>query len=503
MAAGSEKVAIMRNGRWTWRVRSEFKDQPAGIEKRIAAARSRKGARTVKETGGRRTIWTMPLQKGGGRTAFVKHYSKPRFTKQLKHLVRNSRTRQEWEMGLRLEALGLPVARHLAMGERRVAGLLLEDYLIQENLEGYRNFDVWFTENFGAGKGGHAARRRFIESFADLIRLMHERGVLQRDFKPDSIMAGPQGELRLVDLERALVKRRALSRSERIANLAKIDQTFGFIGSSADRLRFLRRYFRETGTSAEQLHKMAAEIAILAEINFRKRAREVRVWAGTDNTSYRQYKIKGFRVSSYLNLHEDFLKSAVECVDSAVAGEMECSWAPEYPEVKFRLRGVWCDAATALGHSPWLYYRRVPFVPARAAIYPGKDRFGYLLSEVPGPPVVTWKQGAQQARSEGRNAQFGADLGRALRVLHRMGITWTSYQPDTMLHDPAQSNPLLRFYVSRLDLLLLDRSPSETEARKILDKVSDLLELPPEAQRAMRESYQRCGLRWFSAENPW
>ncbi|HUT53938.1 MAG TPA: lipopolysaccharide kinase InaA family protein [bacterium] len=501
MARGSDDVAVVRSGRWTWRVRSEFKDKAAGIEKRIASARSRPGARAVKETGGRRTIWTMPLQKGGGRAAFVKHYSKPRFTKQLKHLVRNSRTRQEWEMGVRLEALGLPVARHLAMGERRVAGLLLEDYLVQENLEGYRDFDQWFTENFDAGTEGHAARRAFIEAFADLIRLMHDQGVLQRDFKPDSIMVGPRGDMRLVDLERALIKRRALSRSERIANLAKIDQTFGFIGSAADRLRFLRRYFRNAGLAADELHKTAAGIALLSEINFRKRAREDRIWAETKNSSYRQYRIRGCLVSSYLTLHREFLEAAVACMERSRTDGLVCSWEPQTPGLSFRLKGVWCDARTALGHSPYLYSRRVPFVPARAAIRPSSGPWGLLLCE--DPPLITWKKGAEQAGERGEAVEFASDLGRVLRILHRMGITWRQYRPDTMLYDPGREDLLMRFYVSRLDQLILDRSPGPEESRRILETVAGLLGLSPAAAAAMRDSYRRCRLRWFKAPERW
>jgi hypothetical protein len=123
---GKGQTTVTSNG-WTWRVRPEFAPKAAGIEKRIGSGKDKPGAKTVKETGGRRTIWTMPLKRGSKATAFVKYYSRPRFTKQLKHLVRNSRTRQEWEMGVRLEDMGLPVARHLAMGERRVAGLLQEE----------------------------------------------------------------------------------------------------------------------------------------------------------------------------------------------------------------------------------------------------------------------------------------------------------------------------------------------------------------------------------------
>jgi hypothetical protein len=499
--------AVVRRRQWTWRVRPELANKASGIEKRIAGGRDKPGARLLKETGGRRTIWTMPLKRGSGKLAFVKHYSKPSFLKQLKHLFRHSRTRQEWEMGVALEGLGLPVARHIAMGEKRLFGLLMEDYLIQEYLEGYENFDAWFRERGEQAPSRPEAgdRRQVIEALAGLIRKMHDRGVLQRDFKPDSIIVGPNGDLKLVDLERVLIRKggAGLSMSDRIVNLAKIDQTFGFIGSTADRLRFLARYFKDQGLSSEELARTAAEISRLAEISFRKRAREVRIWAHVENESYSQYAVGDYRVSAYLDVHRKFIESVIDKIDRAAVEDLVCSWEPEYPEVKVPLRGVWCDAREALGNSPYLYCRKAPFVPARAAIYPSSGPWGLLLYLRPGPPLMTWKKGAETAMADGNVVEFAKDLGRSLRVLHRMGITWSDYRNDAMLYDPTHPDPLLRFYVNRLDLLLLGRSPAGTEAEKILDIVSELLDLPREADRTMKDSYRTCRTRWFRGQDRW
>jgi hypothetical protein len=499
-------VTVIRGGPWTWRVRSDFSGKVSGIEKRIAYQKDKPGLRLFKETGGRRKIWVMSLQKGSATKAFVKHYSRPHFTKQLKHLVRHSRTRQEWEMGVALEGLGLPVARHIAMGEKRLFGLLMEDYLIQEYLEGYKNFDAWFRERAEqASRPSAGDRRQVTETLAVLIRKMHDRGVLQRDFKPDSIVVGPDGDLKLVDLERVLIKKggAGLSMSDRIANLAKIDQTFGFIGSTADRLRFLARYFKDQGLSSEELARTAAEISRLAEISFRKRAREVRIWAEVENESYHQYTYRGYRVTAYFDIHRKFIESVIDRIDRTVMEDLVCSWAPENPEVKVPLRGVWCDARTALGHSPYLYCRKVPFAPARAAVYPSSGPWGLLLYLRPGPPLTTWKKGAETAMADGNVVEFAKDLGRSLRILHRMGITWSVYRNDAMLYDPTHPDPLLRFYVNRLDLLLLERSPAGAEAEKILDIVSELLNLPREADRTMKDSYRTCRTRWFHGRDRW
>jgi len=334
---------------------------------------------------------------------------------------------------------------------------------------------------------------------------MHDKGVLQRDFKPDSIMVGPGGELKLVDLERAVIvsRRGGLNLSGRISNLAKLDQTFGFVGSTTDRIRFLKRYFRNHGLSRLELNEITLEIAGAAETSFRKRAREVRVWAEVENESYHQYTYRGYRVAAYLDIHRKFIESVIDRIDRTAMEDLVCSWATEHPEVKVPLRGVWCDAREALGHSPYLYYRRVPFAPARAAVFPSKGPWGLLLSLDPREETITWKQGAERAIKQGRAMEYAKDLGRTLRILHRMGITWRDYKPDAMLHDSGHPDPLMRFYVNRLDLLLLDRSPAGTEAEKILDIVSELLDLPRGADRTIRDSYRACRTRWFRGQDRW
>jgi hypothetical protein len=476
-----------RRGRWQWRLAPEALDRLPEFESLL----QRPGAdrKTVKTTDGRRAIWQAPLADGGA--AFVKHYSRPRLVKQIKHLVRNSRTRQEFEMGTRLAALGLPVARHLAMAERRRCGLLQEDYLIEEALAGYRNFDAWFRERLERG-GPAGERREAVRRLACLIRRMHDLGALQRDFKPDSVMVGPEGDFKLVDLERALVRRR-LGLEARLANLAKLDQTFGFVGSAADRLRFLHQYFLPDNAPADRLEVYAREIARQAERLFRAEARDRRAWTDGDNELYKQYRLGPLRVTAHYELPRSLLEEVARNLDAAAGRDFRCVWKPGLPEVHFR--ASWCDARHALAHVPALYFRQAPFVPARAALYPpGSDSFGLLLLQRGEPTLLPVAEGA---RAAARPELFAAELGRFLRVLARMGIGWSELRPDCILCDPLEPDPRYRFFINRLDLLLLDLEPSPEEAARALSQVAELVGMPPEFDRALRAAYDACRLRWF------
>ncbi len=496
----------IHDGEWTFRVRADLAERFDEIRTAVFSAAGREDAKRVKETGGRRTIWISPSPGSGLPELFIKHYSKPRLTKQIKHLARNSRTRQEWEMGLALESLGLPAARHICMAERRSRGLLQEDYLAQEALTGYVNYDAWFRENVEGLRCGAAVRERreVIDRTARLIREMHDAGVLQRDFKPDGIMVGPEGDFKLVDLERALVSplTRGLCEARRLDNLAKIDQTFGFTGGVTDRLRFLKSYFgaEEPGVPAE-LRDRAVLVSRLAELKFRKRARERRVWGVIENETYYRTRRRGFTVQAHRSLPEDFVRRAVTAVER---GGFETMTSPAhwgFPEQ--RLAGVWCDAVTAMCHTPSLYYRKAPFLPARAAIFPGEGPWGFLLYVAPGDPLVSLVGGAALAREREEEERFGRELGRWLKTIHRMGMGWREVAPDMVLHDPEHPEPGLRYYVNRLDLLVINRGPRPGEAVSFLRQVSEMLSLSGHAEDEMWSGYRGGMLRWFRAPDRW
>ena len=461
----------------------------------------------VKKTFGRRSIWKVKLDSDSI-NLFAKHYSKPRFSKQLKHLIRNSRTRQEWEVGLKLEEMGFPVPRHLAMAERKRFGLLQEDYIFQESLEGYENFDVWWSTNFSSrdednqgpdeGRQQRSRRKReVIARVASLVRRMHDKGVMQRDFKADSIMVGPSGEFKLVDLERVVIKqgKSGLVLADRLKNLAKIDQAFAPLGTVTDKIRFLIEYFKKDGLPGSRLSDYARTISRLSEMEFRKQARNRQAWITSSNESYRVWHYRGFRIHSYQMSISSFLKHVVNCINdesSPVAGDTY-----KDPRMAYNLR--WCMAKSAFSLSPQLRYRRVPHAMPEAALLSGGNKdWGVLVGPAARPPYFPVSESPEKLAEVTRKNEFYWNLGRFLRVLHRMGITWKSHPGDFLLCCPEGDTLGNRFMVNRLELLVMDRTPSSSESRAILEDIADLLKMEVEPRKAFHQGYRRCMIRHFN-----
>ena len=139
------------------------------------------------------------------RTFFIKRYRHEAFgLRPWKFLLKPSQARQEWRVAQRLEALGVPIVRHLALGERWRFGLR-ESILITEGFDG-RPLDEVTRPDLAAVLG--------------FVGRLHDRGVLQRDLHPGNLLLNERtGELRLVDLHGTSIQR-VVTPSEREANLA-------------------------------------------------------------------------------------------------------------------------------------------------------------------------------------------------------------------------------------------------------------------------------------------
>ena len=140
-----------------------------------------------------------------GRTFFVKRYRHEAVgLRPWKFFFKPSQARQEWRLAQRLEALGVPVVRHLALGERWRWGLR-ESLLITEGFDGQPLDEV---------------ARPDLAAVLDFVGRLHDRGVLQRDLHPGNILLNERtGELRLVDLHGTRIQP-VVTPPEREANLA-------------------------------------------------------------------------------------------------------------------------------------------------------------------------------------------------------------------------------------------------------------------------------------------
>jgi tRNA A-37 threonylcarbamoyl transferase component Bud32 len=142
----------------------------------------------------------------GDRKYYIKRYLHSAVAlRPLKFFFKSTQADQEWQLASQLEARGIPIVRHLALGERRTWSGVQESILITEGFEGTQ-----LDETPGVDP---AAVQAFVER-------MHEQGVLQVDLHPANLLVHRKTkELRLVDLHGTVVKAR-LSAVERDHNLA-------------------------------------------------------------------------------------------------------------------------------------------------------------------------------------------------------------------------------------------------------------------------------------------
>ncbi|MCD6340250.1 MAG: hypothetical protein J7M29_12830 [Verrucomicrobia bacterium] len=159
-------------------------------------------ARVVKESPAKQ----VSLHRAACGEFYVKRYRHTvEFWRPLKFLFKPSQARREWRLARRLAARGVPVVRHVALGERWTWRGLEESVLITEAFPG-RPLD----EAEGVDP---AALLRFVG-------LLHDRGVLQRDLHPGNILRHETAdEWRLVDLH-GIELRKTISPKERASNLA-------------------------------------------------------------------------------------------------------------------------------------------------------------------------------------------------------------------------------------------------------------------------------------------
>jgi len=123
----------------------------------------------------------------GGRTYYVKRYLHGVHPlRPLKYRFKPSPARQEWELASELERRGIPVVRHLALGERWQGLGLQESVLVTEGFDGQ------------PVRCDMADEASAVLSF---VERMHDAGVLQKDLHGANLLCHPDtGEMRMVDL---------------------------------------------------------------------------------------------------------------------------------------------------------------------------------------------------------------------------------------------------------------------------------------------------------------
>jgi tRNA A-37 threonylcarbamoyl transferase component Bud32 len=161
--------------------------------------------RIIKETPAK--LVTRHELRGG--VYYIKRYRNAGLLfRSLKFLFKPSHARREWVLAHRIEALGIPVVRHLALGEKRSALGVQESLLITEEFDGE-------PLCFYAGRAEPAVQT----ALGHLLRRMHDQGILQFDLYGNILVRPSPLELRRIDIYQAILKP-SISDQERLDNLA-------------------------------------------------------------------------------------------------------------------------------------------------------------------------------------------------------------------------------------------------------------------------------------------
>lgn len=149
----------------------------------------------------------------------------------------------EWRALRRLRELGIAVPRIAAFGQRgrlpqgRESFIVTDDVGTQENLED-------LTRHWRQRPPPWREKLALIREVAAISRVMHDHGICHRDFYICHFLVSRQGDgqLTLIDLHRALVKRR-LARRWIVKDVGSLYFSALDIGlTSRDLLRFVRCY---------------------------------------------------------------------------------------------------------------------------------------------------------------------------------------------------------------------------------------------------------------------
>ncbi|MFQ5801290.1 MAG: lipopolysaccharide kinase InaA family protein [Candidatus Methylomirabilales bacterium] len=180
---------------------------------------------------------------------FVKRYNYQGWGYALKDLFRASRARRVWIAANSLRMRGIPTPIPCAYLKRRRFRVLLESYLITEEVEGIGL--VEFARRPCEPGASVLERRRLARQIAILVRRLHERGISHRDLKGQNIFLRGEGAGRyrpfLVDLDGVWLGR--VSWRRRVRDLARLARAFPDQSAvtRTDRARFLKAYLGPRG----------------------------------------------------------------------------------------------------------------------------------------------------------------------------------------------------------------------------------------------------------------
>ena len=193
----------------------------------------------------------------------------------------HSRSVYEWRMLETFRRAGFACPEPIAAGERRVAGLPGESFVMLRELTGVEPMTP-FLHRLGPGRD----RRAVVAWLGDQVARLHEAGLWHTDLFSKHVLlgGGPEGwRWAMMDLQRARAARTTPG-SARLHDLAALEATTpSHVASRTDRLRFLHAYLKTAGRAGDW-KRFARRVLAEAEGLLRRRKIQNMRQAGPPDT---------------------------------------------------------------------------------------------------------------------------------------------------------------------------------------------------------------------------
>lgn len=209
---------------------------------------SLEGGRVARNFPGRQTV-RIELAPAVGMLSgiYLKRYS-PEYLSPLRKLLRLLRwpgnedeAMQEWQAMLALDALGIPVATPLAVGQDKSGGVVTRSFLMTREIPAAVEGGTWLASL------KPAQRREFLQRIADMARRFHAAGFVHKDFYIGHVLvsnAGASPDLYLIDLQRVM-RPRWLHRRWLVKDLGAM--AYSALNSGASASQLLRAFLDYRG----------------------------------------------------------------------------------------------------------------------------------------------------------------------------------------------------------------------------------------------------------------
>jgi tRNA A-37 threonylcarbamoyl transferase component Bud32 len=297
-----------------WHMPDELRGRLLGPNGLRLAQWMQDGSAVIVKNAPHRAVYRVRLP---GLDCHVKHYRLFGWRSRVREMLRPTKARREYELGLALHARGVPTPQPLAWGVESPGLGPSASWLITATLDGTHSLLSFLDNDLPARTS--LIRQRLARALGTLIARMHAAGVVHHDPHPGNLLlridAGDDPRLWLIDLH-AISLGKSRSWPECRSNLVVFNRFFSLRASRTDRLRFWDAYRVALGQVIVEPQELVAR-----ELERRTVESNLQFWRARDrrclvsNRYYRRIKTGGVRGFAVRDLSPNELASLLQDPD--------------------------------------------------------------------------------------------------------------------------------------------------------------------------------------------